>query len=593
MKNRLLKAVLSACMLFTMQVQAFTNIHASESTAIPDGSYTVPTALMNSANIANPSMAGDALGDKGTLEVKDGKWYLIAEFKTLDFGGAGTIFGNASNISYYVGDDMSQPAKAAEIVSYRDNAKVMQGGKILENQRAVEKVRIPVAQNSKGVYISMYVDFMGTSPNAYIAFNVKTSIQASLSAMINKAKAYQAKDYSTDSYAALQTAITNAQSAITQGSDAVAMAHHMDMLNKAIAGLASSQKLYTLSDGTYTVATTVLKADSDTVSMAASAVKSATVIAKNNVLTIQLDMGSVTVFGQTAYVDKVEYEDANGIFKEAAIVERDTSGHMSKVSFTLAKNTKLTNVKFYYGGSTRGSAARLSLGLDKPTAISTSKFTKDGTYKVNIALWNASKDEASMAASALEKEATIIVKDGKPMMYMETKKMTLGTITAYLQEMKVGDKGELAKVVYKDAQGNPTMFSFYLPNESEMIAVQVNPHVAIMGNTFIPARIKVDYASLKKVSDATNIPGNGGATEKLDKIEPADENKTVNNEKVESSTGHVSATQQGIKTAAKTTSKGTVQTGDNTNMGFIIASLITSMGIMILFYRKRICKLEK
>ena len=44
--------------------------------------------------------------------------------------------------------------------------------------------------------------------------------------------------------------------------------------------------------------------------------------------------------------------------------------------------------------------ARLSLGLDNPTLVvpeSTSKFAKDGTYSVDVDLWNASKDQPSMA----------------------------------------------------------------------------------------------------------------------------------------------------------------------------------------------------
>ena len=35
-----------------------------------------------------------------------------------------------------------------------------------------------------------------------------------------------------------------------------------------------------------------------------------------------------------------------------------------KVQFKLDQNVKLTNVKFYYGGSNRGATARLSLDLD-------------------------------------------------------------------------------------------------------------------------------------------------------------------------------------------------------------------------------------
>ena len=38
-----------------------------------------------------------------------------------------------------------------------------------------------------------------------------------------------------------------------------------------------------------------------------------------------------------------------------------------------------------------------------------------------------------------------------------------------------------------------------LPNEEELFDVVVNPHVAMMGNSDIPARMKVDYSTLKNL----------------------------------------------------------------------------------------------
>lgn len=586
MKNRLFKALLSACMLFTIQAQAIGNIHAAESNVIPDGTYTVPTAMMNATSINNPSMAAGALGNTGTLEVKDGKWSLEIEFKTLDFGGQGTIFGNASDIKYYEGDSASGTPKDAEIVSYRNDAKVTQmGGAVLENQKAVSKVKMPIAANSKGVYINMYVDFMKSNPDAYIAFDLKTGVQNALQDLISKAKGYAAKDYTAASFSALQTAIQKAEAAIVAKDDENALTIQMETLQKAINALVNN-KAYDLADGTYSVSSTVLKADNDEPSMAASAIKNAVVTAKGNVLRVQLDMLPVSVGSQTAYVDKVEYETAPGVYKAAEIVAKDDAGHVKQVALTLAKNTKLTNVKFYYGGSPNGAAARLSLGLDTPTAITASKFATDGTYTVNVALWNASKDVPSMAASIFTGQASIVVKDGKPMMYIETKKMTLGTITAYLQEMKVGSGEEQATVVSKDAQGNPTMFAFALPNEDEFIPVQVNPHVAIMGNTYIEARIKVDYSSLKKISDDVKAPAlpDINPTPTDDKTTGTNNPTNAKTDPKNSAVGNPAV----HKPAAKIVTKGSVQTSDNTNLGVLITALLSSMGAMFALIKKRV-----
>ena len=96
--------------------------------------------------------------------------------------------------------------------------------------------------------------------------------------------------------------------------------------------------------------------------------------------------------------------------------------------------------------------------------------------------------------------------------------MTFGTITASLQEMKVADADgnySEAKVEKKDASGNPTCFSFVVPHTQEYIKVKVNPHVAMMGNQDLDARVKVDYSSLKKISTDSSDPS-------VDVVTPAD-----------------------------------------------------------------------
>ena len=149
---------------------------------------------------------------------------------------------------------------------------------------------------------------------------------------------------------------------------------------------------------------------------------------------------------------------------------------------------------------------------------------EDGIYEVSIQLWHATNNQASMAASSIETTARIVVKDGTMTMYIYTKPITFGTITASLQEMKVadanGDYSE-AKVEKKDASGNPTCFSFVVPHTQEYIKVKVNPHVAMMGNQDLDARIKVDYSTLKRISDDSSDSS-------VDLVTPADPVKNPN-----------------------------------------------------------------
>ena len=57
---------------------------------------------------------------------------------------------------------------------------------------------------------------------------------------------------------------------------------------------------------------------------------------------------------------------------------------------------------------------------------------KDGTYEVSVALWNETKDEASMAASTIGDTATIEVKDGTASMTIQALKVKIMDMDAPL-----------------------------------------------------------------------------------------------------------------------------------------------------------------
>ena len=146
----------------------------------------------------------------------------------------------------------------------------------------------------------------------------------------------------------------------------------------------------------------------------------------------------------------------------------------------------------------------------------------EGTYSVKVYLWHSSKDKPSMAEDALKEEAKIVVRNGENRMYIYTKEMKMMGITASLQELEVEDSGgrlTSAKAESKDSDGNPTSFSFILPHTDEYISVKVNPHVALMANQAIGARIKVDYSSLALTS-APKTQASQKAAEAPSKTEP-------------------------------------------------------------------------
>ena len=132
----------------------------------------------------------------------------------------------------------------------------------------------------------------------------------------------------------------------------------------------------------------------------------------------------------------------------------------------------------------------------------------DGTYEVNIALWHSEDDKESMAADAIGKKATIVVENGVKTMHITSGEMSMMGIKASLQELRIADRnGKFtdAKVESRNSEGNPTGFYFAMPHTNEYITVKVNPHLAIMGNKDIGARIKVDYSTLKLIKPAETI----------------------------------------------------------------------------------------
>lgn len=355
-------------------------------------------------------------------------------------------------------------------------------------------------------------------------------------------------------------------------------------------------KEYTFENGTYDVPVDVLKENSDDQSMAAKAIASAQATINNNEVMVTLKLQEMTMSGMSASVDKLEYQLKDGTYQEATIIEKDENGHPTKVQFKLDENKELTNVKFYYGGSSRGATARLQLKLDNLTKITpetpkndqedkeenkeenkeevTSRFKQDGTYEVNVALWNATSDKESMAADALNNKAKIIVKDGKATMYISTKEMIFGTIKASLQEFYIGNsssdyKNHSATIIEKDAQGNPTLWAFELPHENEYIDVMMNPHVAMMGNMDLGARIKVDYTTLTYVSNQTELKTN-----------------TENNQEKNNPVENTNSKDQTIN-KNQTNENKAVKTGDQTAINMMAMLLIVSSIMIGVILRKK------
>ena len=135
----------------------------------------------------------------------------------------------------------------------------------------------------------------------------------------------------------------------------------------------------------------------------------------------------------------------------------------------------------------------------------------DGKYQVSVQLWHATMDKESMGNAAILPDALIEVKKGEYTMTVATTQMTMGTITSCLGSLWVKESDgtyTAAKIVEcNNPNKQPSAFSFIMPVKEEYLDVKIDPQVEIMGSDPIDARLKIDWNTLKAVSNQTIIGG--------------------------------------------------------------------------------------
>lgn len=362
----------------------------------------------------------------------------------------------------------------------------------------------------------------------------------------------------------------------------------------------SSAEGITPKDGTYTISTQLWKAKADEKSMAAATVaESATLVVKDGTYTITITTQPMTAYGVTAYLKALRvYSDSDKTsYTDAEVTGTDSDGNPTGFKFTVASLTEFINVgtdsgrgsysdarlKMDYSGvetvddetSKKDESTKNNESAEEISETDTLKKIEDGTYSADVYLWHATNDTESMAASAVAKRAIIVAENGNYVMHITTQPMTLGTITASLQEIKIQEAdGNYtdAQVESKDSDGNPTGFYFTLPSLDEYLAVKVNPHVAMMGNSDIDARLKVDYSTLTAVvSD-----------------EKSEENDEVSDDAaVEEGSNDENQAEDDKDEVKETQSEDKVQTGDKSGAAAYLGLGIAAAGLGLISLKKK------
>lgn len=135
---------------------------------------------------------------------------------------------------------------------------------------------------------------------------------------------------------------------------------------------------------------------------------------------------------------------------------------------------------------------------------------ENGIYTVNVEIYNERENKPSMGNKAMNHVAEIVADNGKYKMLIGSDKMTVQNITASLVSLQIRDDNgnyffaephAFDLKIDGDPDKRPKVFDFNVSRKDPFTYIKVDPKVKPMGEVPIGARLKIDWASLKKIDD--------------------------------------------------------------------------------------------
>lgn len=272
---------------------------------------------------------------------------------------------------------------------------------------------------------------------------------------------------------------------------------------------------------TYELEVGLWHATKDSASMAKDALTgTATLVVENGTYKIYVDTKEAVIMGFVGYIESMQVEETDGSYTDATIEAQDDTARPTQFSFETTEVTEYYPIKASIITTlmpmTQSARIKLlnldevleQIEIDEAEAKGDLSKVVNGTYEVNVNLWHETSDKESMAASSVKAIARIAIRDRVATMYLYTQPMSFGSLVASLQELKIQMQDgsyQNAVVEMTSEDGNPIGFSFVVPSFEEYLQVLVNPKVAMMGNMDIGARLRVDYSSVTKIEDDTDM----------------------------------------------------------------------------------------
>lgn len=135
------------------------------------------------------------------------------------------------------------------------------------------------------------------------------------------------------------------------------------------------------------------------------------------------------------------------------------------------------------------------------------QWVPDGTYEVQVKLLHVEKDRPSMGSRGMADTAELVVKNGKGILYITVfpiKEESLETsiINCYLLNGNTYERVARKdwNLELSDVKGKrPSIFEIPVNHKDDKLRVLVDPQVIFMGGVALPARLGIDWDTLKRI----------------------------------------------------------------------------------------------
>ncbi len=300
--------------------------------------------------------------------------------------------------------------------------------------------------------------------------NTTTLKYSTLETMIKLLRSYSSSDYTELTYKQLQLALQSAE----------------EVLSNAKAGKGTQTEIDN--------AVTLLK-DAKSGLKTAEA-KEAEVNSK--ALSALMTRANLLLAQKSSYTEdsirtlQVEYDLAEAVIANSKSSQEEIDAEL------LSLKAAIVGLKAAGSSSTTNNSSTTDSSTKKETT------SDDGYYKVKVQLWHANKNQASAGAACVSSPAYVHIDGSEITMRLVTKKMNKSGITAHLGDgdFYIYEDGSYNAASLISTEDSKWIHEFNLPNDtSTFYKCKVDPHVDVMGDEPVNARLKVTWSSKTKISE--------------------------------------------------------------------------------------------